>query len=83
MTELVKISCPPFSDLYTFNDENEDSVASLEDAFKKSQNEIVVDCSTRTCKICWRNYINQMAKVMNQNGYFWNVDPTGGNNDAD
>ena len=80
LTELAKISCPDFVTLNAFEKINSDVYASIDDLFNTPAEEIVLDCSKMTCEICWKNYINQIARLLNQS--FIDVklyDPTGDN----
>lgn len=66
LTELARTSCPDFVTLNTFEKINSDFYASVEDLFNASAEEVVMDCSKTTCEICWKNYINQIARLLNQ-----------------
>ena len=59
LTEITKICCPDFMAINALEKQNSDLYASAE--------EIVLDCSKTTCEICWKNYINQTARILNRN----------------
>ena len=63
---LVKTSCPDFVTLNTFEKLNGNPVESLDELLEMPTEEIVMDCSKTRCEICWKNYINQMARLLNR-----------------
>ena len=63
---LSCISCPDFITLNTFEKLNAGAVQSFDELFDMPAEEVVMDCSKTKCEVCWKNYINQMARCLNQ-----------------
>ena len=66
LTELAAVSCPDFVTLNAFEKMNSNAYSSIDDLFNVPAEEIVLDCSKTTCELCWKNYINQIARLLNQ-----------------
>ena len=62
---LVSSGCPDFVTLNAFEKLNGGTAASLDELFDMPTEEIVLDCSATKCETCWKNYINQMARLLN------------------
>lgn len=63
---LAKTSCPDFVTLNAFEKIN-DYAGNVESILRDSEaEESVFDCSGITCETCWKNYINHMARLLNQ-----------------
>lgn len=63
---LVQTTCPDFVTLNAFEKLNSGTALSLDDLFNTPAEDIVIDCSKTKCETCWKNYINQMARLLNQ-----------------
>lgn len=66
VAELVKDGCPDFVTLNAFEKLNENQFGSLDELFNVPAEKIVLDCSQTKCETCWKNYLNQMARLLNQ-----------------
>jgi len=66
MASLVKDSCPDFVTLSAFDKLSTGTIESVDELFEMPGEEVVFDCSNTKCETCWKNYINQIAKLLNQ-----------------
>ena len=66
MAQLVQSGCPDFITLNAFEKLNGGMVGSLEELFDMPTEEAILDCSQMKCETCWKNYLNQMARLLNQ-----------------
>lgn len=66
LTDLVQSSCPDFVTMNAFEKLNSNLISSLDDLFNTPAEEVILDCSRTKCETCWKNYINQMARLLNQ-----------------
>lgn len=64
MSSLIKGSCPDFVSLAAF--ENLDSATSIESIFAEAEaSNAIFNCTSVSCETCWKNYINHMARLLN------------------
>ena len=68
MEALVKTSCPDFGMLQGFqNLQNATTEDRIEDVLDDTgKNQVVINCAGIPCETCWKNYINQIAREINQ-----------------
>lgn len=62
---LSRISCPDFVTLNAFEKLSAGMASSLEELFEMPAEEVIVNCSKMKCDVCWKNYINQIARLLN------------------
>ena len=81
---LIQTTCPDFITLSAFEKLNDNIFTSVETALAETEaGEPVYDCSTITCETCWKNYINHMARLLNQSFIDVKMYDKGDNPDAD
>lgn len=64
--ELVRSGCPDFVTLNAFEKLNGSQFNSLDELFDTPAEDIILDCSQTKCETCWKNYLNQMGRLLNQ-----------------
>lgn len=67
LSTLIMASCPDFITMHAFQlfDDKIDC-ESIEKKFAVAEEEsILINCAGMSCETCWKNYINQMSRILN------------------
>ena len=67
LSSLVTASCPDFITMQAFQmfEDNIDNETVEKNFAAAEQESILVNCAGMSCETCWKNYINQMSKILN------------------
>lgn len=67
LSALITASCPDFITMHAFQlFGNKIDCESIEKNFATAEEEsVLINCAGISCETCWKNYINQMSRMLN------------------
>ena len=65
LDDLIKTGCPDLGTLNTFIQLEEESINKKPSISISDKDDASYDCSRSSCRICWRNHINRIARTLN------------------
>jgi hypothetical protein len=66
LQNVIKCSCPDYSAISMLTDLGiQHNIESLMNLAEESNDFDLIDCSNRNCQECWKQYINFMARALN------------------
>ena len=67
LTDLIGTSCPDFITMHAFQMfKGNIDTDTVDRCFVEAEQEaVLVNCAGTSCETCWKNYINQMSRLLN------------------